>query len=294
MLDWCAESGLAAIPYGGGTSVVGGVEPRVGDATPAPSRSTSARFDRVLEVDEVSARGADPGRDARPGARGRAARARPHAPPLPAVLRVLDPRRLDRDPRRRALRDRSTPTSTTWSSRCARSRPTGEWESRRLPGSGAGPSPDRMLIGSEGTLGVITEAWVRVRPRPTREALLRRALRLASSGGAEAVRELVPVGAQPVELPPPRRARGRDLGRRRRLARASSSSASSRPSVPVDAPMERRGRDRRGPRRRARRGAGTAVPAPRPGTEGSATPSAPGAAPSSPRPTCATRSSPAA
>ena len=40
--------------------------------------------------------------------------------------------------------------------------PAGEWESRRLPGSGAGPSPDRMLIGSEGILGVITEAWVRV------------------------------------------------------------------------------------------------------------------------------------
>ena len=35
------------------------------------------------------------------------------------------------------------------------------WESRRLPASGAGPSPDRLLLGSEGTLGVITEAWVR-------------------------------------------------------------------------------------------------------------------------------------
>jgi alkyldihydroxyacetonephosphate synthase len=42
----------------------------------------------------------------------------------------------------------------------------GEWESRRLPGSGAGPSPDRMLIGSEGTLAVITDAWVRVQERP--------------------------------------------------------------------------------------------------------------------------------
>ncbi|MHB8466094.1 MAG: FAD-binding oxidoreductase, partial [Acidimicrobiales bacterium] len=37
--------------------------------------------------------------------------------------------------------------------------------SRRLPGSGAGPSPDRMLLGSEGTLGVITEAWVRLQHR---------------------------------------------------------------------------------------------------------------------------------
>jgi alkyldihydroxyacetonephosphate synthase len=44
------------------------------------------------------------------------------------------------------------------------------WESRRLPGSGAGPSPDRALIGSEGILGTIAEAWVRVRPRPTFKA----------------------------------------------------------------------------------------------------------------------------
>jgi alkyldihydroxyacetonephosphate synthase len=46
------------------------------------------------------------------------------------------------------------------------STPRGLWESRRLPGSGAGPSPDRALIGSEGILGVIAEAWMRVRPRP--------------------------------------------------------------------------------------------------------------------------------
>ena len=40
------------------------------------------------------------------------------------------------------------------------------WESRPLPGSGAGPSPDRIVLGSEGTLGIITRAWMRVRPRP--------------------------------------------------------------------------------------------------------------------------------
>src|SRR3712207_759159 len=38
-------------------------------------------------------------------------------------------------------------------------------ESRRLPGSGAGPSPDRLVIGSEGALGVITEAWMRLQGR---------------------------------------------------------------------------------------------------------------------------------
>src|SRR5436190_17254 len=43
--------------------------------------------------------------------------------------------------------------------------PGGVVESRRLPGSGAGPSPDRMFLGSEGILGVITEAWMRVQDR---------------------------------------------------------------------------------------------------------------------------------
>ena len=44
--------------------------------------------------------------------------------------------------------------------------PQGPFETRRLPGSGAGPSPDRLLIGSEGILGVITEAWMRLQDRP--------------------------------------------------------------------------------------------------------------------------------
>jgi alkyldihydroxyacetonephosphate synthase len=39
-------------------------------------------------------------------------------------------------------------------------------ETRRLPGSGAGPSPDRLFIGSEGILGVITQAWMRLQDRP--------------------------------------------------------------------------------------------------------------------------------
>jgi alkyldihydroxyacetonephosphate synthase len=44
--------------------------------------------------------------------------------------------------------------------------PAGLVESRRLPGSGAGPSPDRLFLGSEGALGIITEAWMRLQDRP--------------------------------------------------------------------------------------------------------------------------------
>jgi alkyldihydroxyacetonephosphate synthase len=74
--------------------------------------------------------------------------------------------------------------------------PTGVWESRRLPGSGAGPSPDRLLLGSEGTLGVVTEAWLRVQPRPThRWAATFAAPDFAT--GASAVRELVQSGLLP-------------------------------------------------------------------------------------------------
>jgi alkyldihydroxyacetonephosphate synthase len=74
--------------------------------------------------------------------------------------------------------------------------PAGTWESRRLPGSGAGPSPDRMLIGSEGILGVITEAWVRVHERP-REKLSVGVAFESFAAGAEAVRALAQSGLNP-------------------------------------------------------------------------------------------------
>jgi alkyldihydroxyacetonephosphate synthase len=44
--------------------------------------------------------------------------------------------------------------------------PRGVVETRRLPGDGAGVSADRLFIGSEGALGVITRAWMRVQDRP--------------------------------------------------------------------------------------------------------------------------------
>ena len=71
--------------------------------------------------------------------------------------------------------------------------PRGEWESRRLPGSGAGPSPDRMLIGSEGILGVITEAWMRVQAKPVYRAAAGVVFGSFEEGAA-AVRELAQSG----------------------------------------------------------------------------------------------------
>jgi len=162
VLAWCEEAGAAAIPFGGGTSVVGGVEPP--PDRPAVSIDLGA-LDRVLEVDPES----------------RAARIQ---------AGVLGPS-LEEQLREHGYTLRHFPQSFEYSTlggwvatragghyatlhthiddfveSIRAVTPRGLWESRRLPGSGAGPSPDRMLIGSEGILGVITEAWMRVQDAP--------------------------------------------------------------------------------------------------------------------------------
>ena len=54
VLNYCADEGAAAIPYGGGTSVVGGIEPRMREQYPGVVSIDLKRMDRVLEVDAVS------------------------------------------------------------------------------------------------------------------------------------------------------------------------------------------------------------------------------------------------
>ena len=120
VIGWCAEAGAAAIPYGGGTSVCGGIEPRIGDEYSGAVSVDLGGFDRVLEVDEVSRAARIQAGALGPALEDQLRRARLHAAPLPAVVRVLDARRLDRDPRRRPLRDRGRRTSTTSSSRSGR------------------------------------------------------------------------------------------------------------------------------------------------------------------------------
>ena len=185
--------GAAVVPFGGGTSVVGGVEARLGER---PFVTLDLRrLDRVLEVDPASRAARIQAGATGPGAGGPAARARADPAPLPAVVRVLDPGRLGRDPGRRPLRHPLHPHRRPGRVG-AGDHPARIWESRRLPGSGAGPSPDRMLIGSEGILGVITEAWVRVRPRPEFKASC--GVEFADfRAAAEAVREISQSGLHP-------------------------------------------------------------------------------------------------
>ena len=165
VLDHCTSDRLAAIPYGGGSSVCGGVEPAVGDAFAGSISIDMGRMQRVLEVDRLS----------------RAARIQ---------AGVLGPA-LEAQLRPHGLTLRHYPQSFEFSSLggwiATRSAghfatlythidelvegirvvtPTGTLETRRLPGDGAGPSAERLFIGSEGILGIICEAWVRLFERP--------------------------------------------------------------------------------------------------------------------------------
>ncbi len=54
LLDWCSDARAAAIPYGGGSSVVGGVEARVADTYTGAVSIDMSRLDRVLEIDRAS------------------------------------------------------------------------------------------------------------------------------------------------------------------------------------------------------------------------------------------------
>ncbi len=162
VLDWCTDSGTPVIPYGGGSSVVGGVEPRFDG--PAVTLDL-ALLDRVLEVDPVS-------RAARiqAGALGPALedQLRPHGLTLRHFPQSFEFSTLGGWLATRAGGHFATLAThiddLTESLRVVS--PAGTGESRRLPGSGAGPSPDRMFLGSEGALGVITEAWMRLQQRP--------------------------------------------------------------------------------------------------------------------------------
>jgi alkyldihydroxyacetonephosphate synthase len=186
VLDWCSTNDIKVVPFGGGSSVVWGVNPPEADAVVTISMD---QFDQVLEIDALS----------------RAARiqAGVYGPALEDQLR----------PHGFTLRHfpQSFRFSTLGGWIATRSgghyatnhthiddfvesvrmlTPRGWWESRRLPGSGAGPSPDRLVIGSEGILGIITEAWMRIQRRPTFRATA--GIVFPSwAAGTTAVREIV-------------------------------------------------------------------------------------------------------
>ncbi|MEU8789269.1 FAD-binding oxidoreductase [Streptomyces sp. NPDC048643] len=168
LLDWAGEQGVAVVPFGGGSSVVGGVEYR-GDAHRAVLCLDLTSMDRVLEIDTA-------GRSARiqAGALGPVleGQLRPHGLTLRHFPQSFEFSTLGGWLATRAGGHYAT--GRTHIDDFVQSMnvvtPAGVSTSWRLPASGAGPSPDRLFLGSEGALGVITEAWMRLQERPEHKA----------------------------------------------------------------------------------------------------------------------------
>jgi len=169
ILDWASSANVAAIPFGGGSSVAGGVEPDVGDSYAGTISIDLQYLNRVLEIDRTS-------RAARIQAGALGPELEEQLKPHGLTLRHF-PQSLQLSTLGGWIATRSGGHYASLythiddfveSTRTVT--PAGVLETRRLPGSGAGPSPDRLLIGSEGTLGVIVEAWMRLQDRPVHQA----------------------------------------------------------------------------------------------------------------------------
>ena len=187
LLEWCSSSRYAAIPFGGGSSTVAGFEPPEG--YDGVVTIDMAGLGQVLEIDDVSRSARIQG-----GVYGPALedQLRPHG----FTLRHF-PQSFEFSTLGGWIATRSGghyATNQTHIDDMVESvrmvTPSGLWESRRLPGSGAGPSPDRMAIGSEGILGIITEAWMRIQARPVFRASAGVTFPTFAAG-AEAARRIV-------------------------------------------------------------------------------------------------------
>ncbi len=164
LLALCAEDSVAVVPFGGGTSVVGGVAPLRGEHRAAIALDT-AQIDGVRALDRESATvtvGA--------GIRG------------PALERELAahgftlghyPQSYEYVSLGGCAATRSAGQASTGYGAiekmvlglrvCA---PAGEIELPPIPATAAGPGLRQLLVGSEGTLGVIEQLHLRVREAP--------------------------------------------------------------------------------------------------------------------------------
>ena len=193
LLSFATEQRCSVIPYGGGTSVHGGVTPTRGEG---PVLSLDLRrMSGVVEVDRESLLAR-----VRAGTLGPEleAQLKPHGLSLRHFPQSFEHSTVGGWIATRAGGHFATgPTHIDdLVASLAVVTPSGSLETRRLPGSGAGPQAERMFIGSEGALGVITEAWLRVFPRPTRRCSA--TVRFSSmNDGLSALRSIVQAGIAP-------------------------------------------------------------------------------------------------
>jgi alkyldihydroxyacetonephosphate synthase len=194
VLALCSEAGVAVVPFGGGSSVVGGVEPMRG-SRPAAVSLDLARMDRLLAVDRTSLTATF-----EPGVTG------PDAEELLAAEGLTlghFPQSFEYATLGGFAATRSAGQASTGYGRIDElilglraAAPVGELRAHAFPASAAGPALRELLVGSEGALAVITELTLAVRPAP--EARRYEGWSFASfAAGAEVFRYLEQNGAAP-------------------------------------------------------------------------------------------------
>ncbi|MET8859841.1 FAD-binding oxidoreductase [Streptomyces sp. NPDC004579] len=194
VLRVCAEHGLAVVPFGGGTSVVGGL---------APERSAFValdlrRMNAMLGIDPVSRTAT-----LQPGLR---------APDAEALLAEYGftlghfPQSYEWATIGGFAAARSSGQASAGYGRfdemvlgLTLATPEGTLDTGRAPRSAAGPDLRQLILGSEGAFGVITSVTVRIKPLPRTRVY--EGWRFASfEEGATALRRLAQDGPRPTVL----------------------------------------------------------------------------------------------
>jgi alkyldihydroxyacetonephosphate synthase len=163
VLEICAAEGVAVVPYGGGTSVVGGIEPLRGAHERLISLDLGALRDVEIDQRSLTARlGA--------GLRGPEAEA---ALSREGITLGHFPQSFEYATVGGFAATRSAGQASSGYGRfdsvvssVRLVSPTGQMETLETPHTAAGPALRELIIGSEGVLGVIPEVTVRVRPQP--------------------------------------------------------------------------------------------------------------------------------
>ena len=186
VLDICATEGVAVVPFGGGTSVVGGVEPLRG----SHARLISLDLARLRQV-EVDARSLTARLGA--GLRGPEAEAAldEHGLVLGHYPQSFEYATVGGFAATRSAGQASSGYGRFDSlvSSIRLIAPAGELSTLETPHTAAGPALRELVVGSEGALGVIPDVTVRVRPAP-RQKRYEAWIAESFEAGAEIVRGL--------------------------------------------------------------------------------------------------------
>ena len=197
LLHYCAQRSIAVVPFGGGTSVVGGLDPIRGEFKAVVSLDLR-RLNQLHALDEISGEAdlgaglTGPEAERLLGERGFSLGHFPQSFQFATIGGFAATRSSGQDSAgygrfNDMVRGLRTVT------------PAGVLDLGRAPESAAGPDLRQLLIGSEGVFGIITRVRVRVHPVP--EATRYEAWTFGDfATGADALRAVVQTGTGPTVI----------------------------------------------------------------------------------------------